>query len=625
MAGNYALKGALKGLMAGARGVVSGKLAVEKASNERARKEAEVALENRKWNWEQAKEQFEEQRLFAKEGREAIESKNKQAAMKAEEEQKKIANDRLNDLNDDFDEVDEDIVVLETELETETDPEKRKIMKEKLLTKRKRLRDIALRMGKRMPGFEAEQKAEIDEAAAVAADKRKEAAAVAEHTRTKEVDEVEKAKKETAKQEALTALEKNKSAFSDEEYDKIKAQIQIGDAVDVTDFVKPPSTTDFSSTQDILDMYTDIPNKTVLNNLVNAITSKDEAQRLARSAHRWLEGRPFEKLDDVSKERAAKLFINEVMQNVPGGDIVKRHLRAYRILKTQLPALLIDVAKAKANGKDLGRLQQAKEGFMRWIGGTSDPEITGLRTKITDVLNGYIALRSGAQVTETERRMYGSIFANIGTGYEVNKAAIEGLMTNVKRDLAANYEEILGPEWGKYATDVDFKQDNEPPEVWISEVLAEYELTGKSDIIIPEALRPFSVDAIVHIFVRDAEAIMKEKNLSLKGYAKSVEAQLRKEYPDLSDAEIKEHMDTFRERVQGAEGGSDTEDETETDDTDVTETWSGKSEEERIALVGITVESDGADAAKKELMEVFGLSDEEAQALIDKATTEEEE
>ena len=309
------------------------------------------------------------------------------------------------------------------------------------------------------------------------------------------------------------------------------------------------------------------------------------------------------------------------MQSVAGGDIVKRHLRAYRILKTQLPALLIDVATAKESGRHLGRLVQAQEGIMRWIGGTSHPEITELRTKITDVLNGYIALRSGAQVTETERRMYQSIFANIGAGYKANKATITGLMTNIQRDFAGIYKETMGPEWGEYAKEVDFEQDSQPPEVWISEVLEAYELTGKSDIIVPKEFRPYPVATVVDIFAKEAEAVMKEKNLSLEGYTKSVEAQLRKEYPDLSDAEIKEQMDAFKEQAQVTDERDSAEtEEPESKNTELMDTWKALSDEDRIKTVKTTIESDGAEAAKKELIKDFGLSDAEAQALIDKAT-----
>ena len=52
--GNYALKGAIKGLVAGLRGVTAGKLAVKKAKTERARQEATIALENRRQNFAEA-------------------------------------------------------------------------------------------------------------------------------------------------------------------------------------------------------------------------------------------------------------------------------------------------------------------------------------------------------------------------------------------------------------------------------------------------------------------------------------------------------------------------------------------------------------------------------------------
>ncbi len=614
---NYAIKGAIKGLMAGLRGYTAGKLALKQATTARAQQEAKTALENRKQALAEAKALLEHQLALRGETREDEQFKLDKEAQAAEEKRKQEEQERLQEYEEDYTETEKDLMDLEDQYDMETDPEKRKAIRDRMSRKRKQLLRISSRIGRRMPGLEAEQKAETDEAAAAAEHQRDIEAETAK-------EKQEKAAAEAAKKEALAALEANKDAFTEDEYKKIKAQIELGETVDITEFIKKRSTTDFATTQEILDIYTDIPNKTVLNNIANIITSKDEAQRFLRSAHRWLEGRSFDKLDDTSKERVAKLFINETIQNVAGGDIVKRHLRAYKLLKVQLPQILLDVAQAKANGKDLGRLAQAEEGIMRWVGGTSDPEITALRTKITDVLNGYIALRSGAQVTEQERQMYQSIFANIGAGYEANKATIEGLMTNVLRDLGANYKEVMGEEWGEYATTIEFEQDAKPPAEWVSEVLEEYELTGKSDVIVPEDLRStMTPDAVLDIYAQDAETIMKEKGLSVDGYIKSVEAELRKSYPDLSDAEVKELMDTFKEKIQGGETEEETEEETETDNTELVEKWNGKSEEEKISMVRISVESEGADATKTQLMEVFGLSEEDAQALIDKATAEE--
>ena len=68
---NYALKGAMKGLVAGLRGVVEGKLAVKQAQTAKARKEAEINLDNKRANIERAKAFFEEMRARAKENREA--------------------------------------------------------------------------------------------------------------------------------------------------------------------------------------------------------------------------------------------------------------------------------------------------------------------------------------------------------------------------------------------------------------------------------------------------------------------------------------------------------------------------------------------------------------------------
>ncbi len=343
---------------------------------------------------------------------------------------------------------------------------------------------------------------------------------------------------------------------------------------------------DFGSAEEIVDIYEDVPNRTVLNSIGNhAITSEDEAQWFLRSVHRWLDGRPFEEVDETSKERVARLFINEVMENVAGGDIVKGHLRAYKILQNRLPALLMDAERLAASGKRVGRLTEVESGRWRWESESSDPEVTALRTKLTDVLNGYMALRKEAISSQqsakrgtkdpsltfslpiADSRLLTAILVDIGSGYEANKAAIEGLATHVLDDLSVIYKGVMGPEWGEYAATLtknsrlrksigrrvlgqDFQQDIAPPEVWVSEVLEDYGLTGESEVIVPDGTdNAIGPSELVDILVGDAASIMQAKNLTPEGYVTSVEAQLRKRYPGLSDEEIGSLMDEFREKA----------------------------------------------------------------------------
>lgn len=394
--------------------------------------------------------------------------------------------------------------------------------------------------------------------------------------------DVSGAKSAARKEEALQVLEENKDAFSEAEYARIKEQIELGEITDSADFIKPPVKTDFGSAEEIVDIYEDVPNRTVLDFIGSAITSKGESERFLRSVHRWLDGRPFEEVDETSKERVARLFINEVMENVDGGDIVKGQLRAYKILQNRLPALLMDAERLAASGKSVGRLTEVAAGRWRWESESSDPEVTALRRKLMDALNGYIVLRSEGEISEAERALHASMFADIGSGYEANKAAIEGLMTNMLGDLSAMYKAVMGPEWGEYAATLtknsrlrksigrrvlgqDFQQDTAPSEVWISEVLKDYGLTSESEIIVPSgAESAIGPSEIIDVLAGDAESIMQAKNLTPEGYVTSVEAQLRKRYLKLSDEEIGSLMDEFREKADlsavEAEEGSESED-----------------------------------------------------------------
>ena len=188
--GNYALKGAIKGLVAGLRGVTAGKLAVKKAKTERARQEATIALENRRQNFAEAQAFLKHQIELSKEQHETKELDNEETAVKAQETRQKEEQQRLKDLNDDYEEAEEDLTDLENQLDNETDPEKRKTLREQISTKRSRLLRISNRIGNRTTGLEAQQESELDEKTAAAA-----------HTRALELEG------EEGKQERLTIQE----------------------------------------------------------------------------------------------------------------------------------------------------------------------------------------------------------------------------------------------------------------------------------------------------------------------------------------------------------------------------------------------------------------------------------
>ena len=128
---------AMKGLLAGVRGVVSGKLAVKQAQTNTARKEAMIALENRRQNMEDAKVFFDQVRSESVGG-----------------EKDKIEQERLDDLNTDYEETEEDLSSLEDDFDMETEPDKRKMVREKIEAKRSRLYRVASRLSKRESGME---------------------------------------------------------------------------------------------------------------------------------------------------------------------------------------------------------------------------------------------------------------------------------------------------------------------------------------------------------------------------------------------------------------------------------------------------------------------------------------
>ena len=127
-----------------------------------------------------------------------------------------------------------------------------------------------------------------------------------------------------------------------------------------------------------------------------------------------------------------------------------------------------EIDALKSEGIDLGKFTAAAERTGNFFGNTANPKVAKLNTRIKDVVAAFVALRSGAQVTEQEREMYNKIFSQIGRGYKLNKAVIEGLMTNVLVELNSAYTRGMGEEWGNYATQIQFEPGEIAPLEWVA-------------------------------------------------------------------------------------------------------------------------------------------------------------
>ena len=213
--------------------------------------------------------------------------------------------------------------------------------------------------------------------------------------------------------------------------------------------------------QQVLDKYAseeNFDNHYLMEFISNKIGPKNEAERFVRGMDRFLRGRTFEQLEKFPKikEAAAKFAVQEIMQNIEGGEIVKRHLRVMELLRVHLPEIMKTIDDLRERGVDLGKVTSGTEKIFQFTGATNNPEVARLNTRIKDLVASFVALRSGAQVTEQERKLYTDIFSQIGRGYELNRAVIDGLMDNVRIELGNIYNTSMGKNWGGYATQLQF-------------------------------------------------------------------------------------------------------------------------------------------------------------------------
>ena len=365
----------------------------------------------------------------------------------------------------------------------------------------------------------------------------------------------------------LELIEKHKDNLTAEGYDQLRKDAAAGKEVDITKHVIEPEKIkeDDDIVQIVLDKYDEkpdeslsedtpdttteqpkvrkvSPNRKMLGRMINLVPNTDR-EVYASTIDRIIQGRSFDELTDEEKNEVARININQIKNNTPGGDIAKRNIQAYNLLLAQLPSIL-DEAKVLAEQGKLGRLQQGKEGIARWFGGVDEPDVARLRVRINDVLNAFIALRSGAQVTEKERSMYQSIMANIGFGYEGNKAAIDGLLTNVIGSMANTYAEGMGIEWGEHAARYDLSKNKKSiSDDVISDILKSHGIEDNSTIQFGKliSLKDFS-----KFYIDDMENYLEKSGQSVETYRETFKKDLQEYYNNtLSEDDISKVMEEF--------------------------------------------------------------------------------
>ena len=456
--GNYALKGAIKGLVAGLRGVTAGKLAVKKAKTERARQEAEIALQNRRQNFAEAQAFLKHQIELSKEQRETKEFDSEDAARKAQEARQKEEQQRLKDLNDDYEEAEKDLTDLENQLDNETDPEKRKTLREQISMKRGRLLRISNRIGNRMTGLEAQIESEADAASHTRALELKGEEGKQERLTIQEEQDIEKEKNEAETQAAaeqtrlnLELLEKHKDVILEKKngqaiYDALKSQAEQNPNFDLTTYLKEPS-----KTATAMDALFDIEDVDIVGTTLSIAghTGFDAAERdfFMRTISR------LEK--DGKRDGTLKIWGNAL------NNLDKTGLAPLRFgFAKQLVGIRSDLRELKdkygiETGKILARftenmtradLQAGLENWaMEW---TNTMDLTEedkqaaarIQSRITMLLARFLKEISGSDVTDEEFGQVRSMLPVIFAESNINAGTIDGNLDYIMNEQRNYYQ-----------------------------------------------------------------------------------------------------------------------------------------------------------------------------------------
>ena len=467
--GNYALKGAIKGLVAGLRGVTAGKLAVKKARTEHARQEAEIALQNRRQNFAEAQAFLKHQIALSKEQRETKELDNEEATRKAQEARQEEEQQRLKDLNDDYEEAEKDLTDLENLFDNETDPEKRQTLREQISTKRSRLLRISNRIGNRMTGLEAQQKSELGEKTAAA-----------DHTRALELEgeegkqerltiqEEQDIEKEKAAAEAQAAaeqtrlnlelLEKHKDVILEKKngqviYDALKLQAGQNPKFDLTTYFKEPS-----KTATAMDALFDVEDADVVGTTLSIAghTGFDAAERdfFMQTISR------LEK--DGKRDRTLKIW-GKALNNLD-----KTGLAPLRLgLAKQLVGIRSDLRELKdkygiETGRVLARFTEnmtradGQAGLENWaMEWTNTMDLTDeekqaaarIQSRITMLLARFLKEISGSDVTNEEFGRVRSMLPVIFAENNINAGTIDGNLDYIMNEQRNYYQMEVGDKF----------------------------------------------------------------------------------------------------------------------------------------------------------------------------------
>ena len=221
------------------------------------------------------------------------------------------------------------------------------------------------------------------------------------------------------------------------------------------DFVNKPrdtgSQTDAGNLLNRLEKYPAFGANRIALDRLTSLMPKDKGQKIGASIDAMLQGRSFKDIPQDQKDIIADSMAYIALSEPPGGDITQRFNFAQNLLKDNIPLVLkqYNVVRGK-----LGRLKQVEEGYFRFTGRTTDPDVARFQAIMERLVSDYVVLRSGAQITDNEFKRYLSTLPSVGNTAEVNDVMMSAMVDSLNSYFTGYFNTTLGDVWGKEATRV---------------------------------------------------------------------------------------------------------------------------------------------------------------------------
>ena len=224
------------------------------------------------------------------------------------------------------------------------------------------------------------------------------------------------------------------------------------------------------------------------SNNVSVGIPKDYVKNLDTRVYNITGGAGWEALANTQKSAVADLYAQAVETGKQaGGEIAQREAVAMQLLRRELPAISKALEDLEGVEIGTGKALQLTEGFFRIAGGTTvDPKVSAAVTVINNLTNAFIALRSGAAVTEDEYQRYRNLLGDIGKTRENNIAIIDQLTAISDRAVGAYYDKKLD----RSVVDTILGDTAPVPIGWTEELIEQaMERTGNSRGVVINRIR----------------------------------------------------------------------------------------------------------------------------------------